>query len=71
MEVHDHNSPNLLLTYDIIYFMVLHATHIRLELLTSKHSFPILVHRKVAADVLAEFSCNTKINVKNLITSSV
>jgi hypothetical protein len=38
----------------------------KLELLTSKHSLPILVHRKVAVNVLAEFSCNTTINCKEL-----
>jgi hypothetical protein len=37
----------------------------KLELLTSKHSLPILVHRKVAVNVLAEFSYNTT-NCKEL-----
>jgi hypothetical protein len=40
-------------------------TIIKLESLTSKHSLPILVHRKVAVNVLAEFSYNTATNVKN------
>jgi len=34
----------------------------KLELLTSKHSLPMLVHRKVAVNVLAEFSYNTRAN---------